>query len=146
MPVWAPGASLDGGGTAVSVVVGFTGTRGDITPEQVNWLVGRMMTLGTTELHHGDCEGADAMAHALGRWLGVRIVVHPPEDTRHRAFCPDPDEVLPAKPYLDRNHDIVDVCDVLLALPDGPERLRSGTWSTVRYAWRTGKRVEVREP
>ena len=50
------------------------------------------------------------------------------------------------KPYLDRNRDIVDACEVLLATPDGPERLRSGTWSTVRYARKIGKPVEVRLP
>jgi hypothetical protein len=130
------------------MIVGFTGTRLGTTYEQAVWLQERLMTLGTTELHHGDCVGADDMVHDLARWLGVRIVIHPPDDDHYRAFCEaiEGDEVLDPKPYLDRNHDIVDVCDVLLALPDGPERLRSGTWSTVRYARRIGKRVEVREP
>jgi predicted Rossmann fold nucleotide-binding protein DprA/Smf involved in DNA uptake len=28
---------------------------------------------------------------------------------------------------------------VLVAMPDGPEELRSGTWATVRYARKQGK-------
>jgi len=39
-----------------------------------------------------------------------------------------------AKPYHDRNRDIVDACDVLIATPDGPQRRHSGTWYTIDYA------------
>lgn len=127
-------------------VVGFSGTQNGTTREQEVWLAQRLLALAATELHHGDCVGADATAHRLGRFLGLRVVIHPPLDESRRAFCPDADEVLPRKPYLDRNRDIVDACEVLLATPDGPERLRSGTWSTVRYGRRVGKSVEVRLP
>jgi predicted Rossmann fold nucleotide-binding protein DprA/Smf involved in DNA uptake len=44
------------------------------------------------------------------------------------------------KPYLDRNKDIVRVSIGLIAAPKtNKEEQRSGTWSTVRYATKTGK-------
>jgi predicted Rossmann fold nucleotide-binding protein DprA/Smf involved in DNA uptake len=49
-------------------------------------------------------------------------------------------------PYLERNHAIVNESDFLIAAPDGPETLRSGTWATVRYARKVGKRVLVIMP
>ena len=89
--------------------------------------------------HHGDCIGADATAHDYAANLKFHIVIHPPLDAKARAFKPG--KVLECKPYLVRNHDIVDVADTLIACPDGPERLRSGTWATVRYALRQRKQV-----
>ena len=41
---------------------------------------------------------------------------------------------------------LVDACEVLLATPKGPEKLRSGTWATVRYARKVGKRIVIIEP
>ena len=38
------------------------------------------------------------------------------------------------KPYLDRNLDIVLASDALAAAPDGPEKLRSRTGTTLRTA------------
>ena len=48
------------------------------------------------------------------------------------------------KGYLDRNHDIVDAADVLIAAPSGTtEKRRSGTWATVRYARKLGRTICV---
>ena len=48
------------------------------------------------------------------------------------------------KPPLDRNRDIVDACDVLIATPkDFVEELRSGTWATVRYARKQRKPLVI---
>jgi len=47
-----------------------------------------------------------------------------------------------AKPYLDRNQDIVDGADILIAAPnEDKEIVRSGTWSTVRYARKSKKKI-----
>jgi hypothetical protein len=54
-------------------------------------------------------------------------------DDSKRAFCQG-DVVLTPRPYLVRNRHIVDASSVLIATPKGDEELRSGTWSTVRYA------------
>lgn len=92
-----------------------------------------------TEFHHGDDKGADADAHALVRETlpNCRIVVHPPDNGYRRAHCSG-DVVLQAHPFLVRNHHIVDACSCLIATPDGPEVLRSGTWATIRYARKRG--------
>jgi len=49
----------------------------------------------------------------------------------------------PCRPHLDRNRPIVDSCDVLLACPHGPEEPRSGTWATIRYARKVGRKIFV---
>lgn len=136
----------------MKIVIGFTGTQHGMTPEQHQMLQEQMIAassaVGDTEFHHGDCIGADLQAHALAYYMGYKVVIHPPEDESKRAFANNgiyqmhSAEVLSPKPYLDRNHDIVDACDVLIACPNQmAERQRSGTWATVRYAWRQKKAV-----
>jgi len=100
---------------------------------------------GATELHHGDCVGADVEADSIARELELDVVVHPPSDSRLRAFCARPGDVVwqPA-PYLERNRDIVDSTDRLVAAPrSDEEELRSGTWATVRYARKVGRPATV---
>ena len=95
------------------------------------------------EFHHGDCIGADAEAHDIARALGYRIVMHPPINQSQRAFKSG-DEERELLPYLDRNRRIVTETDALIAAPgENIERLRSGTWSTVRYARRVGRSIYV---
>jgi len=105
-----------------------------MTDVQLRALEDLLVQLPVRELHHGDCTGTDKEAHAAARGLGIRIVIHPPEDTSRKANCIG-DEIRRAKPYLERNHDIVDETDFLIACPRGRrEELRSGTWATIRYA------------
>ena len=48
------------------------------------------------------------------------------------------------KPYLERNKKIVNCCDILIAAPKQiNEVLRSGTWSTIRYAKKIGIEVFI---
>ena len=77
----------------------------------------------------------DEAAHNIAKELGFKVILHPPENVKQRAYCRG-DSSVGAKPYLVRNRDIVDSCDILIAVPANPkiEELRSGTWSTVRYA------------
>jgi hypothetical protein len=125
--------------------IGFTGTRRGLTPLQINALRDQIVALGADWFHHGDCVGADAVAHSLARVLGLRVSIHPPTDPRQRAFCEGADRVCPEEPYLDRNHRIVRETDVLIACPgERQEVLRgSGTWSTVRYARKQGRPVII---
>lgn len=126
--------------------VGFTGSRTEPTEAQLDWLASRLSALGATELHHGDCVGADAAAHTVAQVLGLRIVVHPPVNPRLRAYVEGADETRSEFPYLDRNKNIVNETAHLLALPARPEELRSGTWSTIRYARWVGRPVELELP
>lgn len=134
--------------------LGFTGTRGEITPEQRGTLCAVLSLVGQrpdeqNEFHHGDCVGADAAAVQMVRDMSnthPRIVVsHPPINTRYRAYTVA-DVEYPPEEYLPRNRRIVDTTELLIAVPSGPETLRSGTWSTVRYAVKHGKTVLVIYP
>ena len=71
--------------------------------------------------------------------------IHPPDNPTKRAFCFVPGDVIyEPKPYLIRNRDIVDQTDLTVAAPfEFEEQLRSGTWSTIRYAARIVKPLIV---
>jgi hypothetical protein len=129
------------------LVVGFTGTRKGMAHNQAKKILEILNELQPEEGHHGDCEGGDAMFHELCRVVGIPVVIHPPEDPKHRAFCQGAMRVEPERPYLVRNKIIVDTCGVLLAAPNenhepAPAR-GQGTWSTVRYARRAGRRMRI---
>lgn len=124
------------------MTVGFTGTRKGMTPDQRGTLAFHLTLLAVQEVHHGDCIGADAEFHDLCKdsWP---VVIHPPADPKLRAFC-NTGTLLPEKPYLARDRDIVDACDVLIATPkESSEQKRGGTWYTIRYAQRLGKQVII---
>lgn len=119
---------------------GFTGTRAGLARFQYDALLGLLKLLNPREIQHGDCVGADYTVHGIARSLEVRVVMRPPTDDTYRAFCKGAVYTYPPKPYLSRNHDIVNNTSYLIACPkDRKETLRSGTWATVRYAGRTGK-------
>jgi len=125
--------------------VGFTGTQMGMTHSQCTAFMELMNEIMPVEFHHGDCIGADSMAAkmVLANFPECIVVCHPPECASKQAFVGG-HVILPAKPYLERNHDIVDACDVLLACPKSKiEELRSGTWATVRYAISIGKPVRI---
>ena len=120
--------------------VGFTGTREGLTFEQFDALRCVLAGWEGATLHHGDCVGADVAAHNIATMQGDwRIEVHPGH-SQYRAFVRDYTALHAAKPNLERNSDIVDAADVLVACPAGPEVQRSGTWSTVRKARKKGIR------
>lgn len=130
---------------------GFTGTQKGMTLYQRKQLRKELGQPGITEFHHGDCEGADLEAHFIAVDCRIPlIVIHPPSDAKKRAFaslitnshgCRI--ETRPEKPYLARNNDIVVETDKIAGAPDGDERIRSGTWSTIRLAERLGKPVKI---
>lgn len=129
------------GDYAPKSVAGFTGTRHGMTEEQLQAVIG--LAFGFSEIHHGDCVGADFDMHRIARAGGRRIVAHPPSDPRLRAWS-YANEVLPVKPYLDRNRDIVDASSFLIATPaEMTEQTKGGTWYTVRYARSQGKHIVI---
>ncbi len=127
--------------TDMPMRLGFTGTRHGMTAEQIGTVA--EMTVDYDEVHHGDCLGADHDMHRIAQANGQRIVIHPPEDGRLRAFLTG-NVIAPAKPYHDRNRDIVDESDALFATPaETTEQAKGGTWYTVRYARSQGKPVTI---
>ena len=132
--------------------IGFTGTQKGMTKAQEYTLSAILWTAsedrGITEFDHGDCVGADALAHNMVVNMGLddRIIIHPPIQDSKRAHKFSM-RILEAKSYLERNHDIVDACDVLLACPSSiAEQRRSGTWATIRYAKKVGKSYMIIYP
>jgi len=136
--------------------------RGEVTYGQStrnrNELYNELMAAwgaGYREFHHGDCIHADAEAHDIAYGIGYAVVIHPPDNDSKRAFkgvicgkilLPRA-TVLPAKPYLDRNRDIVAAVSRMLACPkEREEQLRSGTWATVRYARKAGNLYRIIYP
>ena len=124
-------------------VAGFSGTRDGMTAWQCDNLLTELKILGIEELHHGDCIGADQQAFLIASFLEIKTVAHPPSSPLLRAFT-NSNEVLPKKPYLERNRDIVDASECLIvgAKQDYPQE-RGGTWYTYRYAQNMGKMCSV---
>lgn len=88
------------------------------------------------EFHTGCAIGGDeAITYAISRMIDKSKIIGHPCSFRNQTsqlclnLC---GKVLPRKPPLDRNIDIVEAVDVLAAAPDGPEKQRSGTWFTIR--------------
>jgi len=131
--------------------IGFTGTQQGMTKEQKNsfyYAINFKNNISDgSEFHHGDCIGADEQAVDIVMNLEFTIVCHPPIKTVKRAFTPS-DYQRPPKDYLVRNHDIVDETDILIATPkeETGEELRSGTWATVRYARKKGRKILIIRP
>jgi hypothetical protein len=130
----------------LGVRIGFTGTRQGMTAEQACALRDLLTSHPGAVLHHGDCIGADEQAHDIAVSQGCGIVIHPPLDDKQRAFRPAVRTRTP-KPYLVRNKAIVRETDLLIATPaEASEQLRSGTWSTVRFARRQGRAIWIIQP
>lgn len=118
------------------MILGVTGTRRgrpDLTERFFRFLCDNYVS----ELHHGDCVGWDEEAFLVAKHYKIPTVSHPPDRDDYRAFT-DSDMVLPPKGYMERNRDIVDAVEYIIAAPDGPEVVRSGTWATVRFAKKQG--------
>ncbi len=123
--------------------IGFTGTRLGLTNRQLSTLAFYMSKAGISEGHHGLCVGADEAFHGFASQLGWRIVGHPGTDLKWRANLDGFSTCWTPRPNLARNADILSETEWLFACPEGPERLRSGTWSTVRKARKLGRPITI---
>ena len=121
--------------------VGITGTRDGMSFDQkivVRQFLHSYRKKGARIFHHGDCVGADDEGQKLARKFKYQIIVHPPNKTIFRAGRSG-NIVLPERPYMERNHRIVRMSDLLLAVPKQEDSMnRSGTWATIRYARKLG--------
>jgi hypothetical protein len=131
--------------------VGFTGTSAGLTNDQliqVHMLLGDLKTSGATQATHGMCIGADDQFHEQARGFGYFIIgvpgVNAYGDVYKRATCVC-DLVMPPRPFLIRNRDLVSESDVVIACPrETIEQFRgSGTWATIRYARRAKKPLVI---
>ena len=125
------------------MIVGFTGSREGLSYTQMMQLEEVVRGLSPDNGIHGDCIGSDADFHYICKTvLRIPIIIRPCNLNEQRAFCRGAVIVHPAKAPIERNHDIVNECNILIACPkEESEILRSGTWATVRYARKIGKKV-----
>jgi len=133
----------------IGKIVGFTGTRRGMLSRQRQSIEVLLKLLQPKEVHHGDCVGADEQFHRIAQDLGLRIIIHPPDNPKLQAQCMIDNERsfrLFPRPYMDRNRDIVMASDIVLAAPAEEEVQRSGTWMTVRTAKGMSKHVIVVYP
>lgn len=130
--------------------VGFTGTRAGMTDLQKAVTIGLLSKNHVEIAHHGGCVGADIDFDYIcyhNRPRNIITVVHPSNLKNQQGkwfFTP---YVKSEKPPLERNRDIVDESDFLIATPrESQEVLRSGTWATIRYARRQKKHAYIVYP
>lgn len=137
--------------------IGFTGTSRGMNAQQkeqlrdfITGIVRQEIQRGSSfiEFHHGDCIGADDEAATIAHNAGCHVVAHPgypkgkETDTTFRAFNPHSSQILEPKEFIQRDHDIVDVSEYMIAAPHtDSELVRSGTWTTVRYARKKGRTI-----
>lgn len=138
------------------MIIGFTGTQKGMTARQFYWLSKTLIKLASSETltkaHHGDCIGADDEFHFLlcldeaFMWKNVIIEIHPSTIESKRAFN-KADIIHDPKAPLERNKNIVDASDLLIATPKEKEEvLRSGTWSTIRHVRKLKKEIIIIYP
>jgi hypothetical protein len=128
--------------------IGFTGTQDGMTPYQAEkvWMLVRYRYFYG---HHGDCIGADkefdSIVRAAAGFSGM--VIHPCDIESKRAYCTAHypcDATREVLPPLARNRVIVNESDCIIATPkETSMQLRSGTWTTVRYALEAHRPVAI---
>jgi DUF438 domain-containing protein len=138
------------------MIVGFTGTRSGMTTEQKErvrtlllWFVDEIPTKSPSAitLVHGDCVGADADAHEIARSLDMLVEIRPCDFPGMRAHCEGATFVHPVTTPFARNRAIVEVSHRMIATPaTAEEQPRGGTWYTIKYSKKKGRRTYVVHP
>jgi hypothetical protein len=120
--------------------LGVTGSRHPITDMQRDKalvILRGFRDEGILWMHNGDCINADHEMARIWKRMSGMVYGHPPSNPIGRAYFAFDAQEDP-KEYGKRDADIVQRANVMVAMPNGPERLRSGTWMTVRMARRKG--------
>ena len=124
--------------------IGFTGTKNGMTEHQFESLRHVLQDFCSVEavnFHQGLCVGADCEAAMLAFELGCEVFSYPgfppknPKSLSFRGSFNQSHITYPAKSFIERNHDIVNSTELLIATPAQDHEIRrSGTWTTIRYA------------
>lgn len=125
------------------MITGFTGTQNGMTQAQKDLIRVFLEMHKPTSVIHGDCIGADKDFDDICTEMGIPRYSMPCSITSKRAFT-DATVLRMPLPPLERNRHIVAETDELFACPkEMREVLRSGTWSTIRYARKTKKTTYI---
>lgn len=129
--------------------IGFFGTREGLSEHQKSTFHYFFLRIRRdVHFHHGDGLGADYSAHAIALRRGSTVIIHPPLDTRQRAFASGAFSVLPAKGTTERTLDIIRASDYVFAAPAGERKdmPQSETWTAISLAIREKTPVTVIYP
>lgn len=132
----------------LTYVIGFTGTRRGMTPEQKEAVRRYLLEVYPTEVSHGDRVGSDAEFHDLVREIlpACKIVIRPGPDEELRAFKQG-DVLLPVKTHYARNRDIVDnATAVLVVSACSSPQPKGATRYAINYAIKKNVAVDVIYP
>ena len=125
------------------MIIGFTGTRRGMTAQQTTSVYNFLEKFDSFIGLHGDCIGADKDFHGICQNLNMVIHSRPCILTSQRAFT-NAIIIAESEKPLDRNKKIVDDSTLMLACPgEFEEVLRSGTWSTIRYAKKNKREIYI---
>jgi len=133
----------------MAMKIGVTGTRNGLSKDQKEFANTALFNiplgnpLEKYEFHHGNCIGVDVEVAAIARQYSYHIVCHPPmiKDLIGDFIS---DEYRPPLTYFQRNRNIVNETELLLAFPKEMERqAKGGTWYTVDYANKRNKAVII---
>ncbi len=117
--------------------IGITGSR-DFTDKQSfkNCLDNIINSIGNknTAIIAGGCAGADTLAKNYAFERGLEYIEYLPKFKTDKSIAYHP------RYYLDRNKEIVNACDLLVAFYDGKSK---GTGYTINYAQKTGKKYLI---
>lgn len=126
--------------------LGTTGSRFGTTEEQERAFIELISGMTIEEFHFGNCFGWDTIAYDIFKKIKPTVITisHPPINKSY--YKPNGDITRKSKEYLERNKDIVNESDIIIACPITKEKNRSGTWHTIRYAQSKSKLVIIIEP
>lgn len=128
------------------MIIGVTGSRDGISKDALQQFNKFIDNHNISECHHGDCVGADKIIHDIVTKNKIKTVIHPPTYSANRAFCKG-NIIKDKKDYLQRNKDIVNESDIIIAFPKTMyEVMRSGTWHTIRYTKKQSKALYIIYP
>jgi hypothetical protein len=117
------------------MIATITGTRDGMKADQLIALDKLLAELKVKRINHGDCVGVDAEAHGLAKVQGIKTYVYPPLKDEFRARCQEPSFRALPNSYFARNREMVQDCDVVIAIPKLMQEMpKGGTWYTVRHA------------
>lgn len=134
------------------MIISFTGTsRKKPTEAQTISLMKLLEEARSNGYHilsHGEAPNADKVANNCAHMAGMETRSHPWTGNKTLRGYPIrfryvDDRREPKDDPIERNHDIVDEGEFLIAMPSEPEYTRSGTWATVRYARKLHRTIAI---
>lgn len=133
-----------------TVRIGFTGNRYGLNQSQIEEIKKIIESHDNIIVSHGDCVGSDTEFHNICVSYkeqfnkNISIHIYPSFNPVMRAFNKG-DVIMKEKQYLQRNLDIINNSDMLIACPvdKNVEEMRSGTWVTIRHAKKQGMTIHI---